>query len=517
MAGKVWLVGAGPGDPGLITVRAVEVLGLADVVLHDALAHPALLEHAPQAELRHVGKRYGEDSPSQEAITAQIVALAREGKRVVRLKGGDPFMFARGSEEALALVDADIDFEVVPGISSPVAASAYAGMSLTHRDMSSSVTFITGSDRAGKEWSPESWQKLATATDTICVFMGMRRIEAIARAILDGGRSPSTPAAVIQWGARSEQRVVTGALDEIAALARARNFSNPALIVIGEVVRLREKLRWFDNRPLFGKRILIPRPIEQAKSTARAVRERGGEPIVFPVIEIVPPPEPERLRRAATQASAYDWVLFTSSNGVERFFAALAAEGRDARAFGSAKVGVIGPKTAAALARFGVRPDTVASEYIGESLAKAVLESGPAHRVLIARALVARDALPEMLRGAGVSVDVVPAYETVAASSDKAAELRGLLDRAQIDAVLFTSSSMVSSTVELLGAEATSLLRRITVASIGPVTTGTASELGVAVDVTADTYTVDGLLDALERHSRCPPAGTVHVPGGADG
>jgi uroporphyrinogen III methyltransferase/synthase len=499
-AGKVWLVGAGPGDPGLITVRGLEVLSHADVVLHDALAHPALLEAAQHAEIINVGKRYGEPSSKQAEISARLVELARAGKRVVRLKGGDPFMFARGSEEAAALAEAGIPFEVVPGISSPVAASAYAGMSLTHRDLSSSVTFITGNYREGKGWSPDAWRKLATATDTICVFMGMRRIEAITQAIIEGGRDPGTPTAVIQWGARSEQRVVCGRLDAIAEIARKSGLSNPALIIVGDVVTLRETLRWYDNRPLFGKRMLLPRPLEQGKATAEAIRERAAEPIVFPVIELLAPPDPALLSRAAENVGSYGWVLFTSANGVTRFFQALAAIGRDARAFGSARIGVIGPKTAQALAQFGIKADLVSDEYIGEALAASVLARGNFERVLIPRALVARDVLPRTLAAAGAQVDVVPAYETRAVGPERAAELRGSFQRGEVDVVLFTSSSTVTATVELLGNEARELLGRSVVASIGPVTTGTLEQLSVRVDVTAERYTIEGLLDALELY-----------------
>lgn len=499
--GKVWLVGAGPGDPGLFTLRGREVLGRADVVLHDALAHPALLEFArPDAELRNVGKRYGHESPSQEAITAELVQHARAGKNVARLKGGDPFMFARGSEEATALVDAGIPFEIVPGISSPVAASAYAGMSLTHRDLSSSVTFITGSDRAGKEWSPEAWRKLATATDTICVFMGIRRIESITQAIIDGGRSPMTPTAVIMWGARAEQRVVVSTLAHIAEETRRSGLSNPALIIIGEVVSLRDTLRWFDNRPLFGKRILLPRPIDQGKASAAAIRERAAEPVLVPVVELHPPADVSALQRAVRELSSYDWVLFTSANGVERTFAELNRAGGDARAFGSARVGVIGPKTGQALQRYGIKPDLVADEFVGEALAASVLASGTPRRVLIPRARQARDVLPETLRAAGVTVDVVTAYETRPASAAQGERLRELIASSGIDAVLFTSSSTVTSTLELLGSGGAELLSRVTVASIGPVTTRTALDHGLTVHVTAETYTVDGLLDALERH-----------------
>lgn len=498
--GKVWLVGAGPGDPGLITVRGLQALAQADVVLHDALAHPSLLEEAPQAELRNVGKRYGRASPNQDEITAQLIELARAGRSVVRLKGGDPFMFARGSEEATALVEAGIPFEVIPGISSPVAATAYAGMSLTHRDLSSSVTFITGSDREGKEWSPEAWRKLATATDTICVFMGMRRIAAIAQAIIEGGRAPTTPSAVIQWGARSEQRVITADLAHIADAVHEAGLSNPALIIVGEIVTLRETLRWFDNRPLFGKRLLLPRPLAQAKGSAAQIRARAAEPIVFPVVEIRPPLDPEPLRRAAAELDRYDWVLFTSANGVERFFETLAEAKRDARAFASARIGVIGPKTGAALERFGLRPDLVSQEYVGEALGKSMLAQGPVRRVLIPRALVARDALPALLREAGATVDVVAAYETHPVPPARGEQLRELLRDGQVDSILFTSSSTVTSTLDLLGDGAHDLLRDVTLASIGPVTSATARERGLRVDVTAEVYTVDGLLDALEAH-----------------
>lgn len=499
-SGKVWLVGAGPGDPSLITVRGLSALGRADVILFDALTHPALLEACrPDAELRSVGKRGGRESPSQAWITAQLIELARAGKSVCRLKGGDPLLFARGAEEAEDLAAAGVEFEIVPGVSSPVAASAYAGISLTHRDLSSSVTFITGSDREGVEWTDDAWKRLATATDTICVLMGMRRIEEICRALVSGGRHENTPAAVIQWAARPEQRVLVSPLGALAEAARREGYTNPAVIIVGEVVRLREKLRWYDTRPLFGKRILVPRPPEQAKDTAAAIRDRGAEPVVFPVIEICDPPDSEPLRRALSDLGRYDWVLFTSVSGVERFFAELERGDRDARSLGASRVGVIGPGTKAALARRGIRADAVATEFVGEGLARTILERG-VKRALIARALVARDALPELLRKAGAEVDVVPVYETRRVSKEKAASLRALFEEGGIDAVLFTSSSTVESVMDLLGPDARSLLSRVTVASIGPITTETASSRGLTVDVAATEYTVEGLLGALERY-----------------
>jgi uroporphyrinogen III methyltransferase/synthase len=496
--GKVYLVGAGPGDPGLITVRGLEVLSRAEVVLYDALAHPALLDACPHAEKRNVGKRYGEDSAVQTAINAELVALARAGKCVVRLKGGDPMLFARGAEELLALRAAGIRFEIVPGVSSPFAASAFGGIPLTHRELSSSVTFITGSDREGKDWSPQSWQKLATATDTICVFMGMRRIEAIVQAIIDGGRHAGTQVAVVQWAARPEQRVVTGTLGTIASVVRAEGVTNPALIIVGEVVGLRDELRWYDNRPLFGKTLLVPRPAEQGKATAAAIRARGANARLLPAIEIREPRDPAPLQAALSELRSYDWVLFTSANGVTRFTRALSRASLDARAFGSAKIGAIGPKTATALESFGLRADAVADEFVGEGLARAVLAHGVPKRVLLARALVARDALPELLRESGARVDVVPVYETVRADAGEA--LRGQFEQGEIEVALFTSSSTVNAVVDTLGADAAELLAKVTVASIGPITSQTLSERGIRTDVVASTFTVDGLLDALEAH-----------------
>jgi uroporphyrinogen III methyltransferase/synthase len=499
------LVGAGPGDPELISARGLEVLRAADVVLYDALAHPSLRAVCREGtELRDVGKRFGQPSSAQLAINAELVALARAGKCVVRLKGGDPLLFARGAEEALALVEAGIEFEIVPAVSSPVGAATYAGIPLTHRDLSSSVTFITGSDREGKPWSPDSWKKLATATDTICVLMGMRRIDAITAAIIEGGRSPSTPVAVIQWGARPEQRVVVGTLTDIAEKSRAAGLSNPAVIVVGEVVTLRETLSWYEKKPLFAKRLLVPRPSGQAERTARSIRARGGEPLVLPLIAIEPPPDVAALEHAAAELRGYDCVLFTSENGVERFFAVLRRLGSDARAFGNARLGVIGPRTADALRRYGLEPDIVAEEHVGEGLARDVLrgdKGGVPRRVLLARALVARDALPNALRAAGAAVDVVAAYETKPIVEAGEA-LRELVMSGGIDAILLTSSSTIEAVVERLGEGAAELLARVTIASIGPVTTKTAERLGIRVDVAASTYTVDGLLDALERHYR---------------
>lgn len=492
------MVGAGPGTPDLITVRGQALLSSADAVLYDALSHPGLLALvSPKAELRDVGKRGGSISPSQDWITKQLIELARAGKTVVRLKGGDSYLFARGAEEAEALVAASIPFEVVPGLSSPVGTSAFAGIPLTHRDLSSSVAFITGTDKAGKEWSDEAWLHIATATDTLCILMGMRRMAQICDALIRGGRPPHTPAAVIMWGARPIQRVCRATLADLPEATQKAGLSNPAVIVVGEVVALRDQLNWFEQQPLFGRKILVPRPVHQAQETARQIRERGAEAVIYPVIEIHPLPEPALVWEAARKAREYDWVLFTSVNGVNAFFAALREQSLDSRALGNARVGVIGPRTGQALEAHGIVADLVAPEFIGEGLAQAVLASGGGRRVLLPRALEAREELPSLLRNAGLQVDVVPAYQTLPIGGEKMLELRRLFERQEIDTVLFTSSSMVQATVAALGADAKCVLAGVCVSSIGPITTATAKRLGIDVDVEASVYTVAGLLDTL--------------------
>lgn len=496
----MWLVGAGPGDPGLITVRGLELLRSADAVLYDALSHPALLlECRPDADLRDVGKRGGRFSPSQDWITKQLVELARAGARVVRLKGGDSFLFARGAEEAEALVAAGVAFEVIPGLSSPVGTSAFAGIPLTHRDLSSSVTFITGSDKAGQEWSDAAWRKLATATDTICVLMGMRRLGAIASAVVAGGRSQDTPAAVVQWGARPRQRVLTATLGTLAAEVERAGLSNPAVVIIGDVVALRDKLSWYERMPLFGVRILVPRAPHQASATAHAIRLRGAEPILCPVIRIEDPPDEEPLRSAVQRLGQYDWVLFTSPNGVQRFFAEMRRQGLDSRALGGVKLGAIGPKTEAELAPHGLAADLVARSFVGEALAEDVVAEGVGKRVLIPRALVARDELPQQLRAAGAQVDVVPAYRTSGVDAESGRQLADLIRTRSVDVVMFTSGSTVTHTCAALGDAAAELLEHVKVASIGPITSAALAQHAVRVDVEAETYTIDGLLDALEH------------------
>ncbi|WP_437570678.1 uroporphyrinogen-III C-methyltransferase [Sorangium sp. So ce542] len=509
--GVVYLVGAGPGDPGLFTLRGAELLATADVVLHDELVHPALLDGVREdAEVRSVGKRGGDrvvKDAKQAEIDAELVALGLAGRSVVRLKGGDPFLFGRGSEEAEALARAGVPFEVVPGVCSPLGATAYAGISLTHRHIASSVMIVSGVTRAGKAFD---WSELASVRGTICVLMGMQALDAVVAGLMGPGRrDPATPAAAIQWGTRADQRVVSSRLDELPRRAREAGLQSPAVIVVGAVTGLRDALRWFDRKPLFGKRVLVTRPRHQARSTSRLIRLRGGEAVELATIEIHPPPDPARVTAAVRGLSGYHAVVFTSENGVSRFFEELDRLGLDARAFGSARLAAIGVGTAAALAARGVRADIVPKEFRGEELAEAIL-ADPALaerraarspvRVLLARALVAREVLPERLRAAGCEVDVVPVYETRPASSDRREQLLRALSAGEIDVVLLTSSSTVDSLCHLLGEGAAARLDRVLLASIGPITTATAEKWGLRVGVTAEVSTTAGLLDALDRY-----------------
>ncbi len=503
--GKVYLLGAGPGDPELITARALRRLGECDVVLYDALVHPDLLAHArPGAELVFVGKRAGAPSERQANIHARMVREARAGRIVGRLKGGDPFMFGRGSEEAEHLADAGIPFEVVPGVTSPLAVCAYAGISLTHREASSSVAFLTATEHPDKPESAHDWSKLATATQTLVIFMGMRHLERTMARLVAHGRDPDEPAAVFEWASLPRQRSLVGTVGTIAQIAREAGAGLPALTVVGEVVRLRERLRWYDVQPLFGKRVLVTRPAGQERGFAQRLRDAGAEPVALPTIRIEPPEDAAALRRAVHEAARYDALVFTSANGVTRFFEALAAEGGDARWLGRGLVAAIGPATAEALAVYGVRADVVPAEYRGEAAADSLIaalgERVRGAHILVPRAAVAREVLPERLAAAGAQVDVVAAYRTIGPRDEDAHAIREALAAGTLDVVAFTSSSTVEQLLAALGPEAQARLAHVTLASIGPITTRTAEAHGLRVAVTASEYTTAGLVDALEAH-----------------
>ena len=484
----VYLVGAGPGDPGLLTVRGAEVLARADVVVYDRLSVAALLDQAPtHAERISVAKQPGGTSTPQDEINRLLVEHGRAGRTVVRLKGGDPFVFARGGEEAQALLDAGVPFEVVPGITSAIAAPAYAGIPVTLRHSSTSFTVVTGHEdpTSGAEGTV-NWEAVAQVGGTIVILMGVARMGLIAERLIAGGRSPDTPAAAVQWGTRPEQRTIRATLATIAD----QDLAAPSTIVVGEVAA--EDLAWFAARPLFGQTVVVTRPEGQASVLAEQLRAAGAETVVLPVIEIEEPADGgAALTAALDDLGAYDWLVVTSANGARRVLAGLP----DARALGGVSVAAIGPGTAAALADGNIRADLVPDRYVAEGL----LEAFPAPPdggglVLLARAAVARGTLPEGLRAAGWSVDVVEAYRTVPATPDPAA-----LDAAAAAGIVtFTSSSTVTRFLEVAGRDRVPPL----VACIGPVTAATARDAGLTVDVEATDHTVPGLVAALVEHLR---------------
>lgn len=511
--GRVYLLGAGPGDPELITQRAARRLAEADLVLYDALVHPDLLELCrPDAEKAFVGKRAGRAGERQREINVRMIEAARKGRTVARLKGGDPYLFGRGSEEAEALHAAGIPFEVVPGVPSPTAATAYAGISLTHREKSSSVAYVTATESPGKDRSSHDWPRLATATETLVIFMGVRKLESLMALLIEHGRPPETPAAVIEQASLPRQRTVVGTVGTIAERARAAGIGTPALTVVGEVVRLRDELRWYDVQPLFGKRVLVTRPEDRAHGLARMLRDEGAEALCVPAIRIAPPADPEPLARAVRDASRYDWIVLTSASGVDALFAELERQGRDARALGGARVCAIGPATAAALRAHGVRADLVPEEFRGEAAAAAILAAHGGDlrgvRALLPRAEVAREVLPETLRAAGATVDVVAAYRNLAPDARDEDALRRAIRERAVDVVTFTAPSTVASVLRVLGEGAEGALAPLTIASIGPVTSAAAEAAGLRVDVTARAYTSEGLVAALrERFARGTPGG----------
>ena len=495
----VFLIGAGPGDPGLLTVKGKRCLEEADVVVYDALANPRLLQHAkPGAELIYVGKRAGQHTLPQEEIGRLLVERAKAGKVVARLKGGDPFIFGRGGEEAEELVAARVRFEVVPGVTAAVAAPAYAGIPLTHRDFTSTVAFVTGHEDPTKNESSIAWDKIATGIGTLVFFMGVGQLPEIVGQLMRHGRAPATPAAVVRWGTRADQEVVVGTLADLPE--KCRGMKPPALIVVGEVVALRDKLRWFEAKPLFGKRILVTRAREQASSFAQILEAAGAEVVEFPTIRIVPPESWAPLDAAIGQLREYQWVIFTSANGVRFFWERLQHAGRDLRDLFGIMVCAIGPATAEALLRLGVRADIVPAEFKAEALVEAIgSERVRGSRVLLARAAEAREIIPEELARRGARVDAVPAYRTVKNSSD-AAELRSMLRDGKIHAVTFTSSSTVKHFLELVGEEAAALLKGVTVASIGPITAETAAKRGIVSHIVPENYTIPALAEALVTH-----------------
>jgi uroporphyrinogen III methyltransferase / synthase len=490
--GVVYLVGAGPGDPGLMTARSLALIASADSIFYDRLIPPGALDGAREgAELVYVGKAPGVPSVPQEEIGERLVEAARAGRSVVRLKGGDPFVFGRGGEEGEALRAAGVEFEVVPGVTAGVAASAYAGIPVTHRDDASAVAFVTGHEDPEKPESALDWDALARFPGTLVFYMGIKRLGENASALIEAGRDANEPAAAVERGTWPGQRTVVATLGTIAAAVERDGIGAPALVVVGAVAARREALAWLERRPLHGRRVVVTRARAQASSLAATLHELGAEVVELPAIRIEPLTDSDEVRAAVTEIEDYALVCLTSPNGVRLLFEALAAAGEDARALAGATVAVIGPGTARELAAHGIAADVVPERFVAEALVEALAAvevSGK--RVLVARGAEAREVLPESLRERGAEIDVVALYETVREEPDAEA----IAAAQNADYVTFTSSSTVRNLVEALGDRFPADAR---VVSIGPVTSETAREHGLTVAVEAERHDVDGLLAAL--------------------
>ncbi len=482
-----YLIGAGPGDPSLITVKGQKILARADVILYDHLASERLLDLAPaHAEKIYVGKKRAKHEISQEEISAMLVDRARRGLTVVRLKGGDPFIFGRGGEEMEALAAAGLPFEIVPGVTTPLGIAAYTGVPLTHREHSSAVTFVTGHNVEAIDWS-----KIG-ASETIVLFMGLVNFQAIASALIENRRSPDTPAMAVRWATRPDQETIVGTLATLPQRLNDAAMKPPATIIVGEVVALRDQFNWYERLPLFGQRIVVTRDRTQAADLADPLESLGAEALLLPTIEIREPSNPQPLDDAIARLESYDWVIFTSANGVRHFMKALDKSPHDLRKW-KARICAIGPATKAAVEALHLKVDMMPKEYVAESLVEAFAnENLESRRILLPRAAVARDLVPRELERRGATVEVVEAYRTFA-PADLAERARAILDR-KPHWITFTSSSTVTNFIAAAGREA---LGRIKIASIGPITSATLRQHGIEPSVEAQPYTIDGLVQAI--------------------
>ena len=502
MEAKVFLVGAGPGDPGLITIRGRQCIENSDVIIYYYLAAPALLNLAPRdAEIIYVGKKGGDHTLSQDKINELIVKKAKSGATVCRLKGGDPFIFGRGGEEAEILVANAIPFEVVPGVTSAIAAAAYAGIPLTHRKLTATLAFITGHEDPHKEESSIDWESLAVGFGTLVFFMGVKNLPDITQKLIANGRSPETPVALVRWGTTPRQTTVTGTLGNISERAKKADLKPPAIIIVGEVVQLRKTLNWYEKRHLLGKRIVVTRARQQASDLSRRLFDLGAECLEFPTINVVPADDVAPLDDAVENLAIYDWIVFTSVNGVKFFFDHLFGRNKDVRALGRLHTAAIGPATAEKLFQYGLKSDIVPQNYRAEAVVDAFRKiSLTGKKILLPRAKEARPVLPVELRKMGAEVDEVTAYltEKVQANTDQLIEQ---LEEKTIDLITFTSSSTVQNFKDLLPTDKfKQLIQGITIASIGPITTDTAIKSGFEVPITAKSYTIPGLCDAIVKY-----------------
>ncbi len=496
----VYLIGAGPGDTGLITVKGLECLKKADVVIYDYLSNPRLLAHCKAGcEKIYVGKKGSRHTLEQEDINKLLIGKASEGNVVARLKGGDPFVFGHGGEEALALAEAAIPFEIVPGITAAIAAPAYAGIPVTHRDLTSTFALVTGHEDPTKEQSAIDWEKIATGAGTLTFYMGVKNLPNIVGKLIECGRAPDTPVAVIRWGTTARQRTVVGTLNDIVTKVEEADLKAPALTIVGEVVKLRDRLNWFERRPLFSRRIVVTRSRAQASEFVEQIESLGAEAVELPTIRIADPEGFGTLDKAIDELSSFDWLVFTSVNAVGKFVERLRQRERDIRDLRGIKICAIGPATADEVARFHLRVDLVPRKYVAESIVESLEHVGEIEgkRFLLPRADIARSLLPDEIgKRGGEAVEVV-VYQTVLEEEVDRDVIQSLAE-GQIDVVTFTSSSTVRNFAQLVGKERLEEIKKRThFASIGPITTQTASELGIPIHAEAEEHDIPGLLKSL--------------------
>ncbi len=496
---KVYLIGAGPGDPGLLTVKAKEIMETCDVFIYDYLANAEFLKYARDgAEIIYVGKKGGDHTLPQEKINELIIGKARENKMIARLKGGDPYVFGRGGEEAEELVEAGIEFEVVPGITAGVAAPAYAGIPVTHRDHTTSVCFITGHEDPTKEKSGHNWEVYAKSNSTLVFYMGVKNLPMISERLIKNGRDPQTPCALVRWGTRSEQQSFVSTLENVAAEAKQRGFKAPSIIVVGGVCSLHDKLSWFEKRPLLGKGVVVTRAREQASGLVRTLGDLGAKVYEFPTITVQPLADYNEVDEQVKALAQWDWCVFTSVNGVKKFWERMDKLGFDARIFASVEVAAIGPATADALRDRGINPDFVPEKYVAEHVVAGLLERGvKGKKVLIPRAKVAREVLPQELEKAGAEVKILPVYETKL-TQESSTEIVEAMEKGKLDYVTFTSSSTVDNFFDLVKPDVfKQYANKVKMACIGPITAKTLAGYGFEPDVQPEDYTIPALVDAL--------------------
>ncbi|MDP3260873.1 MAG: uroporphyrinogen-III C-methyltransferase [Thermodesulfovibrionales bacterium] len=501
--GRVYLVGAGPGDIGLLTVKGMKCLQRADAVVYDFHLNAQVLNYIKHdAEFIYAGKRGGHHTMTQDEINNVLVEKAKEGKVVCRLKGGDPFVFGRGGEEAEALAENNIDFEVVPGVSSAVAAPAYAGIPITHRGYSSSFAVIPGYEDMTKEESAIDWAKLATGAGTLIFLMAVKNMDVLVKKLMENGRSPDTPVAVIRWGTRPDQKTITGTLRDIADIVKEKDIKPPAVMVVGEVVKLRKTLMWYEKKPMFGHRVLVTR---EHAGGFEPLEDLGAEMIEFPTIEIAPPENYDELDRAINKIEAYNWIIFTSGNGVKYFLKRMMEKDKDIRDLKGIKICAIGTKTAAEIKKYGIKVDLIPEEFNAEGLIEAFLkiqnsklknQSLKGIKILLPRAEKAREIFPEKVRELGGEIDVPVTYRAVKPEMH-GKRLKRFLKEGRISVATFTSASTFDNFMEIIGEDADELLRDVAIAVIGPVTAGAVEKAGLKVEIMPETATIEAMVEEI--------------------